>query len=511
MSAVGSVIDIIQRLIISNSQDDELPDVLDSLNLGKLDNDLCDDFLNKLFRLCFTYNANVSLIKIYKYWETNLYPGYSEISFCTFLFLMRQLNSDILKYVLTSLAETGEHYTLIEIVMELHILSRDIEVFQNINDGIYQLACDRLVDIFGRPNISTIEYIYNETLGPNRAINVYFAMLMRKYGNFRDIPSYIINKDELLLKESDTPIPEVILPDVSEFDDTKIISVLLDKYNIDISSKTGVDVIGEDKEMVLNTFREELKEKIKVLKSEDKLKLIDDYIITQSLLKLNENVDLYQLLGPVAPVSNANVIDMEYGGDRMFISSRFTYDSENENETEENWFKGYCENCNYRIRRKYHAVRIPLQNGGWLGCFCSWYCAEQNLEEGDTIGEGLIALHEQKIEKIGIIDRVPDNEYNDYLIEYYKGLKIEGDLSILYFYQYTEGILCEGCAEFEDTINVYENKAKIVKIDVDNTDINLEELNISSVPSFIIYKGNKFITLIEGYDEDFLVKLINSI
>lgn len=46
------------------------------------------------------------------------------------------------------------------------------------------------------------------------------------------------------------------------------------------------------------------------------------------------------------------------------------------------WFVGYCENCNDKISSKYHAVRSTgcKNNGGWVGCFCSVDCAEENLK-----------------------------------------------------------------------------------------------------------------------------------
>lgn len=40
------------------------------------------------------------------------------------------------------------------------------------------------------------------------------------------------------------------------------------------------------------------------------------------------------------------------------------------NNTEVEWFDGRCEKCLIPITNREEALRIPLLNGGWIGCFC---------------------------------------------------------------------------------------------------------------------------------------------
>lgn len=43
------------------------------------------------------------------------------------------------------------------------------------------------------------------------------------------------------------------------------------------------------------------------------------------------------------------------------------------------WFTGRCEQCLYKIRDRSHAIRMPLVDGGWDGCFCGFKCLETGI------------------------------------------------------------------------------------------------------------------------------------
>ena len=40
-----------------------------------------------------------------------------------------------------------------------------------------------------------------------------------------------------------------------------------------------------------------------------------------------------------------------------------------------NWFKHKCDACSKKILKAAHAIRLPLDRGGWIGCYCSQHCA----------------------------------------------------------------------------------------------------------------------------------------
>ena len=71
------------------------------------------------------------------------------------------------------------------------------------------------------------------------------------------------------------------------------------------------------------------------------------------------------------------------------------------------WFTGKCDNfdCSKKIRNQSHAIRFPVSEGGWKGCFCSFYCMDKSIlfRDKDTnfrIEAMKISLHED-----GIMDR----------------------------------------------------------------------------------------------------------
>ncbi len=53
------------------------------------------------------------------------------------------------------------------------------------------------------------------------------------------------------------------------------------------------------------------------------------------------------------------------------------------------WFKGKCDlkSCRQKIRKACYAFRLPLDAGGWVGCYCSSKCAMSDAN--DHIREGL--------------------------------------------------------------------------------------------------------------------------
>jgi thiol-disulfide isomerase/thioredoxin len=52
------------------------------------------------------------------------------------------------------------------------------------------------------------------------------------------------------------------------------------------------------------------------------------------------------------------------------------------------WFTGNCQWCFGKIRRRRHAVRMPLPMGGWRGCYCDWSCVDDHLVDIETNGDG---------------------------------------------------------------------------------------------------------------------------
>jgi hypothetical protein len=137
-----------------------------------------------------------------------------------------------------------------------------------------------------------------------------------------------------------------------------------------------------------------------------------DYFATDELL--------FRLLGPVNATYN---IDMtmdhpcaKYGGCRMLTCLEYeNYDQDfgvideeldlNYNFSNVNWFTGACDFCHQQILKRCYAVRKPLSNGGWVGCYCSWDHVRKDLSEPEYDVILMTRRLEGRIKEIGIQDR----------------------------------------------------------------------------------------------------------
>ena len=77
-----------------------------------------------------------------------------------------------------------------------------------------------------------------------------------------------------------------------------------------------------------------------------------------------------------------------------------------EEEHEADWFKGYCDSCNKKIKDKSHSLRYPIRDGGWSGCYCCFTCITENPPvQMNTEDNVRLKLMKERIYSIGIMDR----------------------------------------------------------------------------------------------------------
>lgn len=175
-----------------------------------------------------------------------------------------------------------------------------------------------------------------------------------------------------------------------------------------------------------------------------------------SVAKYRENVSqdptLFQILGPVNPSAKPQIVEvMNVGGERMFFDL-FLGDNGNDNHDDvdweleiktiisQRWFTGTCisECCGIPIINYWEAVRMPLINGGWFGCFCSWNCVRNygckyyqriindsiNLPEVRILPFDLWCQLVDKIESqinlYGIVARISSSRCGHHLLDAFK-------------------------------------------------------------------------------------------
>ena len=94
-----------------------------------------------------------------------------------------------------------------------------------------------------------------------------------------------------------------------------------------------------------------------------------------------EQTSADRVFGPLNRMSDRDCISNPYGNGpcRMLecICCEFddvSYEGEKIEAVYSNWFTGRCNVCMRSIRDSSHTVRLPLENGGWNGCYCSIDC-----------------------------------------------------------------------------------------------------------------------------------------
>jgi hypothetical protein len=163
----------------------------------------------------------------------------------------------------------------------------------------------------------------------------------------------------------------------------------------------------------------------------DKTKAEREELITKinknnKLMMLSLDEEMFRVLGGCLAMGEAYELEVKskdpclmYGGCRAYTC----YENHNVNfETEEplihnpvgrgllaelEWFTGRCDNpgCLLYIKQKHYAVRMPLESGGWIGCFCSFGCIKACLPEDNETRFRLTEGFENIYKGVGIYER----------------------------------------------------------------------------------------------------------
>jgi hypothetical protein len=263
---------------------------------------------------------------------------------------------------------------------------------------------------------ATIKYIDDSELdGPGViAIRRYYQDKLDRISGYAPIPTYIrdfgIQVNELPhLKEkevsADMPselIAQYLIEQMANYD----------LYVEETDGTTAKDVFTSRIESMTNAEREAFVVLFKVDPEEVK--------------RIQTNRDVFRVYGPVNPYLDTDFsnlrneetgeldVNLIFGGARMFTDMALEYDPETGVPLDD-WFTGYCLQCSKRIRAYHHAVREPVLQGGWRGCYCNWDCVRDSIRpvtEQDTdtynmyvLQMALIKEMENAINDIGIQDR----------------------------------------------------------------------------------------------------------
>ncbi len=391
---------------IDNNNYDQLHTLLKLLPLDKMIVDRTDKLLSMLLTECWEYNRARLVSTILNAWE-KVYPKEEKISFYIQLFLMPLLGKDILRFViLQGLPHKGLSY--FSIMTDLI----------NYHDQLVTLAAEKVFRVYGQVGYDTLMNLLDiAEEEENAPIINHLRVHIREVAPYQEIPPWVNDftvsslgedKEENQLPSfEDTyylpPDPVITLPSDQE---------LLTLYRQELwlfYSPTQIEI------MVSN-----MAQKLPIIGGEEKLAQFAPILLRHAYLeveKRDEDSILFRLYGPTNPSIDPSLDELRYGGQRMFLAVNRPELNEDQIEEVTDWFTGSCDKCLLKIRRRWHALRIPIMGGGWQGCYCTARCIEDALAtpiafdshiSADIVMLGLLDEMEKDIKAVGVQDHSDD-------------------------------------------------------------------------------------------------------
>jgi len=164
--------------------------------------------------------------------------------------------------------------------------------------------------------------------------------------------------------------------------------------------------------------KEEFRKAYEHANDEERYKLVEDAYINKIREELKTDQELFRIFGPVNILRNANLLGdrpcEKWGGCRALTCLEFENTNDEFEEFEEDpyapystvdWFTGQCDICMKRIEKKCYALRKPLLEGGWIGCYDSFECILNSIDKEDIFMRKIIKVLKDDYLKYGIYDR----------------------------------------------------------------------------------------------------------
>lgn len=251
---------------------------------------------------------------------------------------------------------------------------------------------------------------------PTSRVNMYLYRFLeaqlRQVSEFVPAPSYLLDEENVEWSDEEglddpTSIPFVI-PDTEEA------TSLILKSMESIIQKPSFEERDAMRKEIAKDYEQEGNDRMRI-------RFLQPVYVEHFGLE-KQDPERFRQWGPANPfVLAKGAINPQ--SSRMFTCIRYVNEDEFEffylpKEDEDyyvfDWFKGYCERCDRRIQWYHHAVRMPVEDGGWMGCYCSWKCVRKDLRsEGELVDQvspypmrlRLLNVFQPMFEKYGIYDR----------------------------------------------------------------------------------------------------------
>lgn len=384
---------------ISNNDKIRLQKNLEIIPIDKLSADNSSKLLDLLLDQCRNTNGKDLIHIIFKQWIGRVYPKIEEMQFYTSLFFDYNISLNNLKFLSGVFLDES-----------FFSIAQDMSKYDMGDNTL--LACIRLDHTYPDQSNYTyktlVEYCFQLN---NTTMKDYFMNNVKETSDYADIPSWITNTF-------------ISIPTTGEIKDI-ILKKKQEQININAKIKIDSDIIRNLINLIMDHIKDntyfsidtdlnDLKDKLSynfdqllINGNED---VIRDKYLELSRYQMQEDLELFRLLGPSNHGINANSNQLVLGGPRMLKGGDWDFD---EDDNKVSWFRGNCDQCGLKIRKKCFALRKPVKEGGWSNCFCSFPCLKKDVTlnectagDPDLITRNLVDAMEEKIKKNGIQDRV---------------------------------------------------------------------------------------------------------
>jgi hypothetical protein len=286
-------------------------------------------------------------------------------------------------------------------ILDLHIRTR-------YGTGmVFSLVCDRLLEAFHLENLEDFQWDHledtvEETLSASRYDPHFISReLYSETQNNKDVKRYIEHKRKKLLSSIKSKKPAWV-HDPKEGENEIVYKSYLSTQSL--NSEKIFFQLKDSIEKYVKTEglnEEQLQELEKITSLSVSLK--------ENFLNTNEQFPPERYYGLSNEILDQDCCGMK-GPCRMYYCvCRNEDDYDNTSYTQElnpqSWFIGSCEECGIGIEKFRYAIRFPIKDGGWLGCFCSFECMRKsNIRPYDKEAEFRVKEIKEYIQKIGVVN-----------------------------------------------------------------------------------------------------------
>lgn len=411
-NALTAIQIIMQRITEGSNQ--EVVRYLNLLQINKLDSNHSNSLLSRFLTTAAEYNNTNVVSYIINAFEPNFTDRY-QLPLLNVILMENSFEDEVVSFVLRQYQQF--------VYKDLAFNYIDWDADENIITGLVRLESNR-----GPLNVDDYQELYDRSFAKsNNVTQSFFAYHLNLHSGYAEIPAWVRNFTE----SEDLPYDdEIILPETGPF----IFEVPESTEEIVTLLSGGLRANGRSQEEI-EAAQAELRKRLVAATPEDKMSMIKEGLENKSKLSLAEDEDLFVILGPANSIVDADLVSdnglcYKYGGCRMLSclefedfmdpSDNIIYPLDEYKPTD--WFTGSCGVCHLKIRRPAHAIRLPLEHGGWIGCYCSEKCLRQRLPKDNLLIAAMIDHVIADLNRIGLQDRLVRNKEDGEGIELELGL-----------------------------------------------------------------------------------------